>query len=243
MRNVLAAELLKWERTPFLGVTIAATLASPLLDLLLLSRSDVPVTWDLLLGQILVFHVTLIGPLVVTLIGAQSIAVEYQCGTWRTILTTPTPRWKVYLAKWLVGFVWILGLTALVTLASWPAGRLLNAGDSLHFTRWAGAFVVAGVGLTAMLPVYQLITLLFRSLFVTSGIGVVGTFVGYIALLSQYAGFYPTSAVMILATRVSQHLQFARMSGTPEVWISILAILAIGSLLAGLLRLQHADIH
>ena len=243
MRSVLKAELLKWRRTPVLFVTIAATLAVPLLVVLQLSHMDPPISWDLLLGNILIIYVTLTGPLIVTLIGAQSIAVEYQCDTWKTVLATATPRWQVLLGKWCVGCVWIVGLTALVALASWPASRLLNIGESLDVARWAATYGAAGIGLTAMLPAYQLVTLLFRSFFVTSGVGIVGTIVAFFVLSSKYAGLYPITAVTILASRISQHLEVTGLYGTTELWIGILAVIALGSLLVGIVRIQTADIH
>ena len=244
MRNLITAELMKWRRTKFLWVTVAAAMAAPLLVVIVMSQMKEP-DWALFLGQVMVFYTTLTGPLIVTLIGAQSIASEYQFDTWKLSLTAPVSRWQVYAVKGIVGLVWILGLTALAAVTGCLAGAtLLNLTGTVEPMRWVLAFAVCGVGLAAMLPLHQLVTLLSRSFFVTSGVGIVATIAGFITLQSKYGGLYPLSGVLVLAASISGNpdLSGERLLASPAVWAAIPSVLAVISALTGLVYLQRADI-
>ncbi|MCG0238651.1 MAG: ABC transporter permease [Firmicutes bacterium] len=225
MGKVLAAELSKWRGTRFFWVTVAGALAAPALaSLFALSYRTSP---EHFLGQVLVWYTLLTGPLTVTLIGAQMVAMEYQCDTWKVLLSTPVPRSGIYLAKLLLGVAWVQGLTLLVLVAGWALSPLVAQGEPPDLKTWTAAFATAGLGLSGMLPVYHLTGLLSRSFFVPSGLGIVATFAGLMALQSRYAGLYPVSATVILTQLATGQSPPGDLLAGPGAWAAAVAMPAV----------------
>lgn len=241
MLRAISAEVQKWRRTWFLLVTIGATLMAPLLvciAFLIMGRTP---EWSQVFGQGMTFSILMIGPLTVTLIGGQLIASEYQYDTWKLSLTAPVPRWMVYVAKWIVGFVWIMALSVLVVAGNLAVGLLLGATGQLEVWLWLKFFLLGGLGMSVMLPVYHLVTLISRNFFVTSGFGIITTFTGIFIINSKYAAIYPQSSILVmLATMTGQPMR-PDMIGTWPIWIGIELGIALVALLASTLCMQKAD--
>ncbi|HYF92618.1 MAG TPA: ABC transporter permease [Symbiobacteriaceae bacterium] len=241
MRRVIAAELQKWRRTWFLLVTVAATLATPLMVLLMFLINDRTPEWQDVFEQGMMFSLLLFGPLTVTLIGAQLIATEYQHDTWKLMFTAPVARWKVYLTKWLVGFVWIMSLSVLVIFGNLMVGLLVGATGPVKIWIWTNFFLLGGVGLSVMLPVYNLITLISRNFFVTSAIGIITTFAAVFVINSKYAGLLPQSSVLILLRPLIGDQIRPDMIGSAPLWLGMNAAIAATALVASTLFVQKAD--
>ncbi|HWI60695.1 MAG TPA: ABC transporter permease [Symbiobacteriaceae bacterium] len=241
MLRAISAELQKWRRTWFVLVTVAASLVTPVLLCIAFLLSDRQATWDQLFGQATMFEMLFIGPLVVTLIGAQSISTEYQYDTWKLSLTSPIPRWKIYMAKWIVGLVWNLALGVIVLGGNLLVGFLLGATGPLNLGVYVTYFLLAGVGLTVMLPVYHFITLVTRSFFVTSGVGIVSTFVGLFIINSKYAAIYPHSGMAIMLSAMTGDKIHPEMIGSWPVWIAIQVGVFLAALLGSTLFVHKAD--
>lgn len=245
MWNALQIEFMKWRRTALVWVTVAAALTAPFLAWLVFLNQQDPPTWDDVMFQSLMLFSMMMGPLIVTLIGAQSIASEYQFDTWKLSFTAPIRRSQVYLAKVLVGLIWMEGLALLVFLGAWVAGLLLPTGGALpNPPVWVGQFAFVGVGLFLLLPLHQLVTLIFRSFFVTSGFGIVATFTGLIVSSSKYVALYPLSTVVILADHwFNQRIERDQvLVGTEPVWLSVLAVTFLLPLLVNLIYVKRADL-
>ncbi len=242
MLRVFRAEVMKWRRNWFPWVVLASALAAPFLVFLMGAlRSDRP-TAASLMQNILTFHFLLTGPLVVTLIGAQFIAAEYQWDTWKLLLTAPVPRWSVYAAKWVLGVVWIMALSLLVALAGFSAAYLVHATGALAYGLWLKAFLYGSVGLTAALSVYHLITLISRNFFVTSAVGIVAAFAGLLASQSKYIGVYPiTGNLLIVQSLLGRVDDLGGVIGTPEVWAGVLIATALFGLVGSLAYVQKAS--
>lgn len=241
MLRAISAEVQKWRRTWFLLVTIGATLMAPLLVCIAFLLTGRTPEWNQVFSQGMTFSILMIGPLTVTLIGGQLIASEYQYDTWKLSLTTPVPRGMIYLAKWIVGFVWIMALSVLVVLGNLAVGLLLGATGQAEVWLWLKFFLLGGVGMSVMLPVYHLVTLISRNFFVTSGFGIITTFTGIFIINSKYAAIYPQSSILVmLATMTGQPIR-PDMIGSWPVWIGIEVALALGALLVSTLYMQKAD--
>lgn len=242
MLNALIAEKMKWHRTPFILVTIAAALSTPLVTFLSYSMSSITPTWLDFIIRSVFYYTSFMGPLIVTLIGAQSIATEYQNETWKLSLAGPIPREKTYLAKVLIGFIWIGLLSVLAFGGSLLAGVILQASGTFLLTDWLKPFVIMWLGVMAMLPLYHLITLMTRSFFVTSGVGIVSTFIGMIVFRSKYSGLFPLSSPTLLWYRDIEEFEGVVFIGSPVLWISILAGVMLIGLVGSLYYLKNADI-
>lgn len=243
MLHALRIELMKWRRTALLWVTAAAALTTPLLTFLVFAnRTETPV-WQELFTQSLMMHGMMIGPLIVTLVGAQMIATEYQSDTWKLSFTAPLRRGQVYLAKVLLGLLWVVGISGLVFLGAMVAGLLLTASPLTDGAVWAFRYLVTGAGLFTMLPLYHLVTLLSRSFFVTSGVGIVATFTGIIVVNSRYAGVYPVSSVLILINKwFGLHLGTGELVGSDPLWMGVLAATLLLPMLLSLVYVRRADL-
>lgn len=244
MWNALQIELLKWRRTALVWVTVAAGLATPLLTGLMFASWDSTPTWHDVMKQTLAMYAVMTGPLIATLIGAQSIASEYQYDTWKLSFTAPIGRGQVYLAKVLLGLVWLLSLSALIFGANWLAGLALPIEGGLpEPLKATGQFLMIGLGLSVMLPFHHLITLFFRSFFVTSGVGIVATFTGLIVLNSKYAGLYPLSGTFMLIFRwFGMPEDTSMLVGSEPLWLAVLAATFLVPMLASLFLIKRADL-
>lgn len=248
MLDCLVVELAKWRRTPFVWVTVAAAMASPLLGGLLLHMMRTPAGWDeamhwnALMQQVFMFHSALIGPLVATLIGAYAVALEHQSDTWKVAFATGVARWKVVLAKALLALGWVLVLSALVLLGSAAIGWvLIGTPAGMDVARWVETLLAAGAGLAVMVPAYQLVALVTRSFFVASGLGIVATVAGFILLQSRYAGLFPVSGATVLVARLVDVLPGSDLIGGPATWLAVLAAVLVGSVAAGVWYVERAD--
>lgn len=241
MLRAISAEVQKWRRTWFLLVTIGATLMAPVLVCIAFLLMGHTPEWNQIFSQGMMFSILMIGPLTVTLIGGQLISSEYQYDTWKLSLTAPVSRWKIYLAKWAVGFVWIMGLSVLVIFGNLAVGRLLGATGPLELWVWTKFFLLGGLGMSVMLPVYTLVTLISRNFFVTSGFGIIATFTGIFVINSKYAAIYPLSSVAVMLSTITGEPMRPDMIGSWPVWIGIEAAVALGALLASALYMQKAD--
>jgi len=241
MRKAISAELQKWRRTWFLLVTIATTLMTPVLVCVAFLLSERTPEWQQIFNQGMAFHLLMIGPLVVTLIGAQLIASEYQYDTWKLSFTAPVSRPLIYLAKWFVGFVWIIGLTVPALGGNLVVGWLLGATGPLPLWLWTKFYLLAGLGMSVMLPVYNLITLITRNFFVTSGVGIVSTFTGIFIINSKYAAIYPQSSILVMLSTMTGQPMRPDMIGSWPVWIGVEAAIFVVALLASTLFVQKAD--
>lgn len=241
MLRTIAVELHKWRRTSFLLVTVAAALAGPLLiGLTFVARDGIPAYGDVL-EQTVGFFLLLTGPLITTLIGAQSIAAEYQWDTWKVSLTAPVPRWTVYVTKWLVGTAWIVGLSLLAGLTGLIDCLLMGATGEADLLLWVRVFSMGGLGLSALLPLYHAVTLVTRSFFVTSGVGIVTTFAAILAINSKYQLLYPISGNLVLTTMQINSELPPRVLGSLPIWIGIQVGLALVFFLVSLVYVQRAD--
>lgn len=241
MLTSLLTEARKWRRTSFLLVTVGAALASPVLNYLKYASAEEVVPAHEVIWQTLLMHLVLTGPLIVTLIGAQLIAAEYQWDTWKINLTGRVARWRIYLAKWVVGVVWILGLTGLVGAAGRLSTMLLGSPDPEPLWLWAKAYTAGALGLSAMLGVYHLTTLLSRSFFFTSGVGIIGTFAGFMVLMSKYQAVYPLSGVVVLTGSMVGMPISPKIIGSMPLWIGIQVALAVVGFGLSMLYVQKAD--
>ncbi len=245
MWNVLQIEALKWRRNALVWVTLAATLATPLLTTLLFGMSEGPnPTWHKFLNQSLMMETMMIGPLVTTLIGANAISSEYQFETWKLSFTAPVQRWQVYLAKVILGIFWTLGLEVAAFLGSLVGGSLLNLGPFEGFWYWTQQWLLAGVGLSVMLPLYHLVTLISRSFFVTSGVGIVGTFAGILMVSSKWAALYPITSVPVLLAIWfdSRPGDVQVLVGSQPLWLLSLGVAFLLPLLLNLVYVRRADL-
>jgi lantibiotic transport system permease protein len=234
-------EALKWRRTWFLLVTIGAVLSTPLLNYFVFSAMEGVEPYSSVLQQNILWYLMMIGPLVVTLIGAQTIAVEYQWDTWKVNRTSPTPRWQIYAAKWLVGVVWILGLTWVAASLSYLSAILLGASQPQPLLHYFKVFTLGGLLLAAMLPVHHLVTLATRSFFVTSGVGIVSAFAGIVLVNSKYQAVFPVSGPAAIVGSVIGLPLEPDIVGTLPVWIGIqVGVAALGFLLS-MVYVQRAD--
>jgi len=245
MGNVLQIEALKWRRSPLVWVTLASTLATPLLATLLFGFAEGrEPTWHDLLNQALLIHTMMIGPLVTTLIGASAISTEYQFDTWKLSLTAPIKRWQVYTAKLGVSLIWCLALSVAALLGTMVGGSLLHLGPFERFWYWAYQWLIGGAGLAIMLPFYHLVTFVSRSFFVTSGAGIVGTFTGILMVSSKWAGYYPIASVPLLLAIWfnSRPGEVQSLVGTQPVWLLCLAATFLLPLLINLVFVKRADL-
>lgn len=242
MRNAIRAELLKWRHNWFPPASAGAALAVPLLLYLVAqTRGGVP-TAQMVMSSLMTFYLMLIGPLVVTLVGAQTIAGEYQWDTWKLLMTAPLPRWSVYMAKWLLGVLWIIDLSLVVVLAGFGVIHLLHAPGPVDYGLMLKVFLLGGTGLSTFLAVYQFITLVSRNFFVTSTVGIVGAFASLLNMQSKYMGVFPiTGNLLLTQTLVGRQLQTGEFLGTPAVWVGVLAIIAVVGLVCSLVYVQAAD--
>jgi hypothetical protein len=241
MLRAIAVEAQKWRRTWFTLVTLAATLAAPLLVFIMFYLIDSPATWARVFDQGAAFHLMLTGPLTVVLIGAQMIAAEYQWDTWKLALTTSVPRWAIYGAKWLVGTAWVLILGVVGWGATVLVGVAHHASGSPNLMHWLQFYLLGAVLMSAMLPLHHLITLITCNFFVTSGFGIVATFAGLFIMQSKYATIYPLSGAMMLLAKYLGQTVPATAVGTVPIWVGIQVAVAAVGLLGSLLYTTRAD--
>lgn len=243
MLNLFSIEMRKWRRTPFLWVTVATSVSAPFLVMLMAGGSSRYLRdWDSFMRQVLLFYVVLIGSLVATLLGAQTIASEYQYDTWKLALTAPIPRWKIYLVKVVHGVLWLVGLSMVACVGGFGFAYLRGVGGQLDVARWFMVFAASGAGLGLLVPVYQVVTLAAKSFFVTSGVGIVATVVALIVVQSKYAGLYPITSIFSLVWWFVDGTLPKELLGSPAVWAMVPAAVAAVSLAAGIVYFRRGEI-
>jgi|GEM_PF-3181783 len=242
MLRTISVELRKWRRTTFLLVTCGAAMMAPFLCYLMYLLRDGIATKAEILNNVMMYHLIFTGPLMATLVGAQMIAAEYQWDTWKVSLTAPHPRWRIYMAKWIVGMVWMVALSVLVGLGGMLIPLLINSTGTYSFWPWLASFALGGVGLSVMIPFYHLITLISRSFFFTSGVGIVATFAALLMLQSKYQLIHPISGNLILVSQLSGGDAISPLAvGSMPIWIGLQVALLVGSVLLSLVYVQRAD--
>lgn len=243
MLNALLAEELKWRHTSFSRVTVAAALSAPLLSFLSYFVRGATPTWDSYLTNSILYFSVFLGPLIITLIGAQSIFCEYQYDTWKLSLTGPLPRRNIYLAKVIIGLFWVGMVSTLAIGGDILVGFALKAKGIFIPVSWLKSLIVIWLGGFALLPFFQFITFITRSFFFTSGVGIIGTFAGLMILQSKYSGLYPFSSVYILADRFGRITpkNYDLLIGRPELWAAILAGVLLFGFISSLIYIIKSD--
>jgi ABC-2 type transport system permease protein len=175
---------------------------------------------------------TLVLPLVVSVVSGDSVAGEAGYGTLRYLLTVPAGRTRLLLTKYLVITVFALCATALVTVAAVLAGLILFPVGPM--TLLSGTTVSVADGL---------VRLLFVTLYVAAAMAALGAIGLAISTLTEHAiGAIAATAIIAVASEVIDNVpQFAVVHPyLPTHWWTTFDSLlrtpiATGDLLHGLL--------
>lgn len=121
MRDLLVTEVVKLRRSGVPWFLLAAGLLPAITN----EFYPNDFSWDRFCLSALLF-VNLAGFIVLTPLAGYSVCREYESGTWSALLGSPTPRWKLLLAKYLVFVPQVLATVLLCLAASVSGGILLS---------------------------------------------------------------------------------------------------------------------
>lgn len=188
--------LVQWEIAKLSGsLALLFALVVPALSALLvvfamLAHGE-PSAWSSIIGGfILPLWAMFLLPMVVATFCTLVAQVEHRAHSWDNVLTQPFPRWQVFLAKLVVVFAAIAGMTALVFGYAYFVGYALGLLLDLQPTGDPG-FAQIGeaamllLGAAAFLSAIQLwVALRFANFVIPLAVGIAGTMVGLAVLLT-----------------------------------------------------------
>ena len=181
-------------------------------------------------GFILPLWAMFLLPMVVATFCKLVAQVEHRARSWDNVLTQPFPRWQVFMAKLLVVFTAIAGMTALVFAYAYLVGYAMGMLLDLQPTGDPGFALVAEsalalLGAASFLSAIQLWTALrFSNFVVPLAVGIAGTMVGLAVMLTgtDKADWFP----WVLTLR-----SVGPEAGLTPVWTGIAGGLVVSGLL------------
>lgn len=109
--------------------------------------------------------------------------VEYNCNTWKLILTRPVKRWKIYLCKWIFVVSCSFFLISLNILLVILVGVIFSVSGHLSIFFLLKYFVVEFIASIGIISIQQFISSYFSNSITSACIGIVGSIAAF--MLSQ----------------------------------------------------------
>ncbi|WP_315122136.1 ABC transporter permease [uncultured Clostridium sp.] len=117
--------------------------------------------------------------LVISLIAAIVNHIEYSENSWKTILSKPVERYKIYMAKWIVIFIVTLISILLNSLGIIFIGKILKIEESLKLNLFIKYIVLQTIGVMAIISLQQFISCFMKNSIVAACIGFCGGISAY----------------------------------------------------------------
>ncbi|MCF8330996.1 MAG: ABC transporter permease [Bacteroidales bacterium] len=138
-------------------------------------------------------------PLFVVILNSLIISIEHDSGGWKSLLTAPVPRLKIYLSKWsivnivnfltlvlfLIFLILFTGLLAIIKPDLGFAGHKLDLG---YYAWWFLKIFIATLALSTLQ--YQF-SLWMKNTFYSIGIGLLAVIAGLILMNLDFIDYYP----------------------------------------------------
>ena len=178
-------------------------------------------------------------PMTATALTALMAQLEHGAGAWSYMLALAIPRWKIFLAKALLAFLMMGGISVLCWIAilggAGLAGAIIPA-EALegHVPYWSLArllFLMWGASLL-LIAIQFLFAMQFQSFAVPVVLGIGGTFIAVVATSARLGVYFP----WLLPTNI--------LAATPERMVQALSTGAFGGLVVmvcGLAYLSRRD--
>lgn len=210
-------ELLKTRRSLAFGVALVAPLAIAVvqiamyvdyMDFYLGGSEHNP--WPTFNQTMLTYWALLMLPLFITLETALLAQMEHKQSNWKLLYVQPVPRWAIYVAKYLLGWL-LLAVSSGVLL-----GLMLATGYGLFMFYPAYRFdapfplwdtlrnlLIVGASAALLLALHTWISLRWSSFVVPVAVGIVATVAGIFVFGSEYVYWYPWTIPGALAMEIN----------------------------------------
>lgn len=248
MLRLLQCEFIKLKRSRFLFIGLLGTLITPILVVATaviqyFTRSEASISLFSLCEDALGIVIWLVGPLVLTILGAWTISREYTEGTLKNIFVIPVSPTFFLIGKLLFFATLSLAFMAIswmeIVILAYFCGCFfpvsnLNIMSAFYFLiMW---MLPGGILLCGTLTPFIYLTIRTKG-FVTPLVAVTAALVVNVLIsVSPAAGFYPWTASYYLARGTTSRL------GCPEeVSLSIIAIVCLSGIAASIIRFQKED--
>lgn len=230
MVDLLYCEFLKLKHSKMFFISIMGAFVAPLMVFvgwmkLKIEQTGTVVTYDMLFSDTNLYTMLLFGIIVYCVIAAYLFSHEYTENTLKNILTVPVSKTKFILAKFIMLYFWIIGLT----LITWATTLLLGiVGSADGFSRVAiiSSFIEFIIGASLLflsLTPFVFVTLWFKNIVPTIIFSAAATMINIALANDELAALFPWSAPQIIASGIN-------ISKYPLIlsYISILIISVIG---------------
>lgn len=248
MLSLLQCEFIKLKRSRFLFIGLLGTLITPILVVATaliqyFIRPGASISLFSLCDDTLTIVIWLVGPLVLTILGAWAISREYTEGTLKNIFVIPVSPTFFLIGKLLFFVALSLAFMAItwmeIVILAYLCGCFfpvenINIMSAFYFLiMW---MLPGGMLLCATLTPFIYLTIRTKG-FVTPLVAVTATLVVNVLIsISPVAGFYPWTASYYLARGATSRL------GCPkEISLFIIAIVCLSGIAASLIRFQKED--
>lgn len=205
MKKVIAIELLKLKRTKIWWLVLGAPVFMVIQGAINLLRYYDLFTgrgqnlWEQLYTQSMIFYVSILFPLLISLVMALWARVEYAQQGWKYYFSLPVKRGQIYGVKFAIacGFIFFNVLALLISLI--VAGILIGAPENIPYqTLIVKPITVYGSALPLMAFFYVL-SLRFSSLMVPLAMGIGGALPAMLVANTKFWLFYPWTYPIMVA--------------------------------------------